>query len=188
MTALTSEKKTVRKETMDCYRIRANDEWATICVREWHMDDDKLTGEKRRFCGEILIHSAFGSWGNSWSHCGRPFKEFLLRIEFDYLFTKFMGHGLHRHDGEKSLKNLRLDVLKSRRDGTFDREEARDLWDALFENQGELEERDVHSWVDTLCRISNDSDSRAIRGFLEEPWTRTTWSYDASAVGFWRDI
>lgn len=180
MRELLTSDSVVRKQQMDCYRIRAKGEWATICIAEWR-------GEKH-FGGEILIHSAFGSWANSWSACANPFKSFLCRCDFDYVFTKFMGHELRKHDGDASLKQLRKSLLDSRKTGSFDRADARELWDALDELRSELEDRDIHSWVESLSRISQDSQSRDIRSFLEEPWNLATTSYDVSALGFWRDI
>lgn len=170
----------VRKQTMDCYRIRAKGEWATICVTEWR--------SSQYYGGEILIHSSFGSWANSWSACANRFKSFLCGCDFDYVFTKFMGHELRKHDGEASLKQLHRSLIERRKHGGLDRDDARELWDALEDNRSELEDRDIHSWVETLSRISQDSDSREIRSFLEEPWTLATTSYDCSATGFWRDL
>lgn len=178
----------VTKEAMDCYRVRANGEWATICVREWTVGDCQLTSEKIRYCGEILIHSTFGSWGNSWTHCGCRFKKFLSFADFDYLFTKFMGGNLYTFDGEKSLKGLRKRLIASRRDHSFDKDDARDLWQAISENSDQLRGRSVDLWVEVLSRISSDSDSREVKRFLQEPWEMTESSDDMSAVGFWRDL
>jgi len=178
----------VTKETMDCYRVRAKGEWATICVREWTVGDCQLTSEKVRYCGEILIHSTFGSWGNSWTHCGCRFKKFLSFVDFDYIFTKFMGGDLHRFDGEKSLEALRKRLIESRRDRSLDKDDARDLWQAISENSDSLRSRSIELWVEVLCHVSSDSLSRDVKRFLEEPWNLTLSSDDQSAVGFWRDL
>lgn len=178
---------TVTKETMDCYRVRANGEWATICVREWTVKDDPLTSEKVRYCGEILIHSTFGSWGNSWTHCGCRFKKFLTFVDFDYIFTKFMGADLNRFDGEKSLKGLYRRIIEARRDHSLDKEDARELWDEVHDHDESLT-RSVEMWVEVLSRISMDTRSRDIKRILEEPWCMTEDSDDQSAVGFWRDL
>lgn len=177
----------VTKETMDCYRVRANGEWATICVREWTVGDCQLTSEKIRYCGEILIHSTFGSWGNSWTHCGCRFKKFLTFADFDYVFTKFMGADLNRFDGEKSLKSLYRRIIEARRDGSLDKEDARELWAEVHDHDESLT-RSVDMWVEVLSRISMDTRSRDIKRILEEPWCMTEDSDDASAVGFWRDL
>jgi hypothetical protein len=178
----------VSRETMDCYRVRAKGEWATICVREWEVKNDALTSEKVRYCGEILIHSTFGSWANSWTHCGCRFKKFLTFADFDYLFTKFMGGNLHTFDGEKSLKSLRKRVIEFRRNGSLDKDDARELWGEISDNRDMLAGRSVEMWVEILSRVSMDTRSRDIKRFLEEPWNLTESSDDMSAVGFWRDL
>ena len=80
------------------YVIRKNYEWASIVVRCWEAEEHGKT----RHCGEILIHSSYGSWANSWGHCGHQFKQFLTKLDFSYLFVKFMGHKFTVFDGELS--------------------------------------------------------------------------------------
>jgi len=178
----------VTKENMDCYRVRANGEWATICVREWTVGDCQLTSEKVRYCGEILIHSTFGSWGNSWTHCGCRFKKFLSFVDFDYIFTKFMGSDFHRFDGQKSFEALCKRIIEYRKNGSLDKEDARELWDEVHDREDSLSSRSVEAWVEILSQVSIDSRSRDVKRFLEEPWYLTVESDDQSAVGFWRDL
>jgi hypothetical protein len=170
---------TVTKKIMDRYDVRAKGEWATICVREWQRDD-----ENKYHAGEILIHSSFGSWGNTWTACSNRFKQFLTHCDFDYTFGKFMGHALRVFDGEGSTKAMRRKVIEERKQRNLFKEEAGWLWGRL----DDVDETSIESWVRSIEEIARDTDSRAIKELLSEPWYTAADRYDASAVGFWRDL
>lgn len=169
----------VTKKTMDRYDVRAKGEWATICVREWQRDD-----ENKYHGGEILIHSSFGSWGNSWSACSHRFKCFLTYCDFDYTFGKFMGHSLRVFDGEGSTKAMRTKVIEERKQGLMSKDDARWLWDQL----DDVDECSIESWVRSIEEIASDTDSRDIKALLSEPWYTAADKPDAGAVCFWRDL
>ena len=106
---MSTTKPGVTRDTFDAYRVRGGfdcAEWATICLREWSVGGESVD-ERLRYCGEILIHSTFGSWAHQWGYLSRPFRQFLLEAEFDYVFTKVLGEKFQVFDGEGSLENLR---------------------------------------------------------------------------------
>lgn len=173
---------------MNVVRIRGghgNYEHATICWQGW-----QATGNdgKPRECGEILIHSSFGSWANSWGHMGVPMDSFLAKVERGYCAEKFMGSNAYRFDGELSVKGLRERVLEWRRDGTFEKDEARAVWDWISENDDRLESS-PDLFVETMydgqryCELK-----RPAEHFFEEPWERIRTSLDHQFACFWRDL
>ena len=172
----------------EVYAVRKDYEWATIMLRCWSRPANVGTPHERPYyCGEILIHSSYGSWGNTWTACGEPFKEFLLDAEFDYVFTKFMGTRLNVWDGEGSVESLRERLLEWRKTGELTKGEARALWDEIDINETELEtsERD---FVECAYRMAADIEGRNVRHFLAEPWELTRDQHDSQAVGFWREL
>jgi hypothetical protein len=171
-------------------------------VRDWTAGGE-IVGERVRYCGEILIHSTFGSWAYQWGHIGQPFREFLQEAEFDYVFTKFLGNDFQVFDGEGSLNNLRREVIEHRREGSINKATARALWDEIEAAQHEAEDssasfvealRDIADRFDSgwssdsgLDELTDDERQDAVR-FLQEPWELTTTKPHPQAVGFWRDL
>lgn len=172
----------------EVYSIHTNHEWATIVLRCWsRLANVGTKHEGTYYCGEILIHSTFGSWGNTWTACAEPFKAFLVDAEFDYVFTKFMGTKLEVWDGEGSVKSLRRLLLEYRRIGDLDKDEASSLWGEINANEHELESSS-NDFVECAYRIAGNIDSRGVYRLLSEPWELTTTKHDPQAVGFWRTI
>lgn len=178
---------TVRKDTTaEVYRIRtAGHEWATIVLFGW-----QGTGvdKQQRECGEILIHSSFGSWANSWGHLGQPFKSFLLQAERDYVGSKFMNERAYEFDGEKTMRDLRQRLIEWRKQGELKKEDARSLWDHLQENEDILTSSD-HEFIGGMeIARAELVPSRQLLRFLEEPWEYMSMSLNRCFAGFWREV
>lgn len=184
--------KITRSHDMETYRIRAGHadmEWATICILGWQAKG--IDGQPRE-CGEILIHSSFGSWAFSWGHLGKPFKRFLVKAEREYVAGKFIGAKAYKFDGEKSVRELRQSLIERRRQGDLDKDEARVIWDWIEEREMELESS-ADLFVERLYDLRSEmreerSFGRGALRFLEEPYERTCTSLDRQFAGFWRDI
>lgn len=178
----------------ECYRIRAGHESATICLRSWTASGEPV-GEKTRHLGEILIHSSFGSWAYTWRHIGCPLKRFLTRVEFDYLFGKFMGPDLDQFDGDQTMVGIKESVVENRRRGGWNKATARQVWNAVIERREEIE-KSVDGLVNAMYDASGEIalfpedglDKRDARHFFEEPWERKRTRDAPQAVGFWREI
>ena len=135
----------ITKTTMDCYRLRNNGEWATICVHAYEVPD--LGSNRLRQGGEVLIYSGYGTFAYHWSHCGMPFREFLTTISRDYTLTKFLGHDRMEFDKEGSIKAVKQAILRDRREGAIGHEQARDLWeDLMWLDECETAEGFVHAY------------------------------------------
>lgn len=195
----------IKAPPMDTYEVRNDGEWATISLRSWKRDD-LIHGGRGSFGGEVMIHSSFGSWANSWNACGCPFPEFLISLDFHYVFTKFMGHNLAVYDGEETLKALKARIIELRRDERCDKEMIQHLWDYIADNEGRALES-LSEFVGLVSDASEDLGStfyevdrydrytikpvrRAsdIMERLTEPWEMGRTQHDHQAVGFWRDI
>ena len=180
----------VTKTTRECYEVRENHEWANITLACW--DRTANVGTKHEgtyYCGEITIQSSFGTWGYVWTACGVPFKQFLMRAEFDYVFTKFMGTKLHRHDGDGTMQQLRRDIIEQRRQGSLDRDEAREAWGAVDWERERIESDETscdYALMEVASQLGKD---HPMREHFADPcaWPRVT-KHDCQAVGFWEKI
>lgn len=179
----------VKKTTRECYEVREDTkhgEWANITLHCW----SRLVngGKDTYYCGEIQIHSSFGSWAYTWTACADPFKEFLQYIEFDYAFGKFLGANLEVFSGEKTLREFRRQLLERRRRGELRAEESRELWDLLRASEAELTSGS-ESWVRCMGDIQSDlrcDHHRDAARFCEEPWEHICTEPRHSAVQFWK--
>lgn len=172
--------------TAETYRIRtARHEWATIVLFGWQATGNDSTP---RECGEILVHSSFGSWANSWGHLGTPFKDFLLKAERGYVASKFMGADAYKFDGQLTVRELRLRLLRWRKEGKLNKDESRQLWDYVEEREVELESS-THDFVGVMQQAETELvATKAVRRFVQEPWERLATSLDIQFAGFWREV
>lgn len=173
-------------KTGETYRIRTDrHEWATIVLFGWQATGNDGTP---RECGEILIHSSFGSWANSWGHLGTPFKDFLPKAERDYIASKFMGANAYKFDGALTVRELRRRLLRWRREGQLNKDEARQLWDYIEEREVELE-CSTHDFVGAMQQAETELvATRAVLRFVREPWEHLASSIDIQFAGFWREV
>lgn len=180
----------VTKTVRECYEVRENHEWANITLACWSRTANVGTQHECTYhCGEITIQSSFGTWGNIWTACGTPFKQFLIEAEFDYVFTKFMGNRLHRHDGDGTLKQLKRDIIEKRRRTCLDCDEAREVWDAV-QCESDRIESDETSCGYALMEVASQIGSKhPMHDHFADPcaWPRIT-KPDSQAVGFWREL
>ena len=176
-----------KDDPCETYQVRNKGEWATICLRQWTRES---TDGHPRHCGEIMIHSSFGSWANSWGHCGTPFKSFLASLEFGYLFGKLMGTDLRKFDGEGSVKAIKQLILECRRGKRYchvSKDEAREAWDAV-ENSSSEAESSLDAFVRVLRDVYDERIGDGLREQFEEPWNHSVDKDNPQAVGFWDHI
>lgn len=183
----------VTKSMRECYEVRDGrpcGEWANITLKYW--DNPPQPGYSRTsmcYCGEITIQSSFGTWGYIWTACAVPFKQFLQQAEFDYVFTKFMGHKLRKFDGEASVREVRMWILTNRLNLSLDKAEAREAWDAVDE-VASMAECSEHDFGTAMMDVAQSLGSRhSMHDNFADPcgWPRCT-RYDAQADGFWKQM
>jgi hypothetical protein len=79
--------------------------------------------------GFVNIQSDYGSYNYSWRSFGDDIKKFLIGCDKSYLYNKFGGLLPRAFNQEKSIQRLRKDILEYRRNGTFSKEDCREIWD-----------------------------------------------------------
>lgn len=167
----------VTKTVADRYTVRHAGEYAAIFVNEWSEPGEK----SMRYLGEIAINSSFGSWAYQWSACGMPFRAFLAQLDHGYLMGKLAGASAYVFDGEASMQSAFDQVLKARRQREIDRDEARDLWDALVDVQD-----DAASGSSLFVYLLSGIEDK--HGILDEPWYMVTQKENPQMAGFLRDL
>ena len=182
----------VTKTTRECYEVRDGQrggEWANITLACWDRPVGRGPGRDTYYCGEITIQSSFGTWGYIWTACASPFKQFLQKVEFDYVFTKFMGTKLGRFDGEASVRKAFKWITEGRRRGEMSKHEAREAWDALDDVRS-VAECGEHDFGTAMMDVARSLDDRhPLHDNFADPcgWPRCT-KYDVQAQGFWRQL
>lgn len=56
-------------------------EWGTFLIRERQLGENK-------YSAVVVAYTSFGVYGHEWTNLGRPFKEFIQGLEYDYLMKK----------------------------------------------------------------------------------------------------
>lgn len=180
----------VTKSVRECYEVREKHEWANITLKCWDRPSNVGTQHECTYhCGEITIQSSFGTWGYVWTACGVPLKQFLLRADFDYVFTKFMGTKLERHDGDGTYRQVQRDIIEQRRQHSLDRAEAREVWDAVAWERERIESDETSCGYALLEVASQIGLRHPMHDAFADPcaWPRIT-KPDSQAVGFWREL
>lgn len=183
----------VTKSVRECYEVREDKrcgEWANITLKCWDNPPKADSTRGMYYCGEITIHSSYGSWAYTWTACANPFKQFLCGIDFGYAFGKFMGTALDVFDGAATLKQIRRDILQERRQGSLDREEAREVWDLVKDEDDRIEHGGPSDYGYAMWDIGGRLDrGHPMRDYFNDPsgWPRCTHD-DYSAAGFWRTL
>ena len=126
---------TCKKSTVEKYDIRWNrGEWALFTI-------DLETNT-------MQCHSSFGDYAYTWSSPGESFKRFLIGLEKDcgYLLNKVSRPVF---DFDESIKRWKKMIIDYRRDGSIDKEAARDCWQVVVdcESYGVEEEGYCYSIV-----------------------------------------
>ncbi|WKZ86287.1 hypothetical protein N5B55_04875 [Ralstonia pickettii] len=166
---------TVTKSTMETYDIRKGGEWATFCVRRWA---DEQPG---RFGGEILIHSSFGNYSNSWSACGVDFRQFLINTNYHYFMDKVLPNEHEEYDHEATVAALKKAVIEGlRKTKEFDKEQARAIFEAI---------KDLPHCTTTDQFVHEALNSHEIAQMTcSEPWHYATMREKPGPVWFWREL
>lgn len=168
-----------QKTTCDAYRVSVKGEHATVCIADWASIEQ---GRAPRFGGEILVHSSFGSFGNTWTHCAVPFKQFLIGIGFDSFMKKCFGSDFMEFDGPASVAEVKAELLRLRRRDELSSEAALEQWEVISQAD-EVAESSVLAFHLTLSGILGEEtalgsaehfvvqkvNSQA-RGFWDELW------------------
>lgn len=171
----------VHKGVADVYTVRtANGEWGTVFVDGWTAPP--VAGETEpRYGGHFSAVTTFGQYGATWTHCGMPFKQFLVGLERDYFMSKAAPQGKYREfDRQATLEGLRAALFEARRHTDIDRADAR----AIFDGLRALDDGD--GGPSDLVRSLYDI--RELRRLTQEPYEFLRERMDPQAEGFWRHL
>jgi len=159
----------VTKSNVESYKLRhpSGGCWADITI--------DATGES----GRIQIASDFGSWQNFWSHCGMPFKSFLLKVDMDYVARKFSAKSFF--DADQNIKSARFQILTSRKEGVIDAEYARCCFDDLKNLEGECTDSATH-----FHALVNSTEN--LHHFYYDGGFSAITTYDPGFKHFWKKI
>ena len=107
-------------------------------VQTWRYSLPNIQGEGWAiiFIDSIGCFTALSDWGDvgyRWPQQGwgpGDFRAFLLQCDDSYLMGK-LGQNRKEYDPESTLANVKDTIIQYRRDGTFDKDTAREEWDRL---------------------------------------------------------
>jgi hypothetical protein len=82
--------------------------------------------------GLFMAHGSFGTFAYRWRSVGnRTLKEFLAGLDYYYFMGKAADNRGEVFDFEKSVERIKEDIVRRRREGEIDSEEARRYFDRL---------------------------------------------------------
>jgi len=95
---------------------------------------DPLTVIAENFCpgsGKIIIECFGDSWSNAWSHMGEQhtLETFFCSASDDYIAGKLCRGRKYEPDWDLMPSAIRKEVIKMRKDGDLDKNQAREYYD-----------------------------------------------------------
>ncbi len=140
----------VTKKVIDVYKVREEQGifgWADIAIDAGWIK----SGHGEQNCFRVSISSDYGNWAFFWSHPGKCWRSFLMKISIDYAASKFGANGWFDSDGTERW--LKRDISEARRQGSITAEQAREAWEAI---EGVIMESGDHP--DLICERLINSD------------------------------
>lgn len=146
-------------------------EYATFYLR---------TGKEENYqWANLVIDSSFGTYSHYWSSMGKPARQFLKQISFDYWATKLFGGKADMFDVDKTIKELYKQINQKRRELYFDKRHARRLRDmaaSLYDFDSDVNyfvqnyhDTELPAYVSEDCPIRNSPNCQAV-GLWEKLW------------------
>lgn len=108
--------------------------WAVI-----HMDSK----------GFFATCSDYGNYAYHWSSWGeKDFRHFVIEMtkDPDYIGNKLNHEKWYKHNDDETVKNIKQEIIRRRREERIDKDEARDHWDDL--DYYERGETDFRGWIE----------------------------------------
>lgn len=157
------------------YDVRADGEWAEFYVnkRDPVMD---FSGHSR-YSASWCCLSSYGVFGHYWHSMGSPFKQFVAKLEEDYLLCKI---GRKIASADVTLDSVRRAIKSIRRNENISKDDAREAWGAVDAIADEYYPAEI--------LISKLSEAEEIEK-LELDWTEiNTMDWESDAVQFVRKL
>lgn len=95
--------------------------------------------------GQITITSYGNSWVHYWPGMGnRKIHEFFCDCDAPYIIGKLLDYRKHdEFDNERTLKQIKRDLIGKRFEGYFSKEHAREMWDDIVNNLDGCSEKEM---------------------------------------------
>lgn len=82
--------------------------------------------------GQIFINVSCDCWSKFWGSMGCGIKEFFISCDKYYLAKKLIPYDrMLEDDLEGTIENIKEHIIEWRREGSYTKERARELWDSL---------------------------------------------------------
>lgn len=161
----------VSKYQAEAYHVSNGYDGACIFLRHGPRDDGGSWGY-------ISVVGSFGDFGHYFGNCGGDFRSFLCGCDTHYLSSKFFGIQARVFDCDKTVDALKRVVIERRRTGSIERDQARDMFDAIRDADGN------HSEESFFMQLST-----AFPRFYElELWGYAERVMNPQAKGFFEDL
>jgi len=156
------------------YKLRNIPEggWADITLREW------------KGGGTFDCQSDYGNYANTWTAIGsRTFKQFLCGLDMDYFLKKTRPRDYRIFDAEKTCKQIKENIIESRKNNDLSKEDARTCWEEIDDIENEDPNDTTGFWYllekTRLVELIYDWDPSAVP-------SATTYNYDC--IAFWERV
>ncbi len=162
-------------DDVSCFTVRNGFAWAHIFVRHGMGETGK--GDPRGWV-HVSVLSDYGSFGYCWSQIGsEPWWEFLADLDFEYAMRKMLGqHFEVPLDIDACREKAKRFVIERRRERSMSREDARELWNAMW-------------WCDDALTFLADLDRQSGGAmYRHEMWDMRWTEPSPQARGFWEEI
>jgi len=146
--------------------IKAGHEWAYI-----------ITDEES---GLFVAHGSYGTFAHCWPPRGRSrtLHEFLAGVGFDYFMNKARQDDLLRFDFAATVKTMKDEIRRRRRENGINRNLAREAWDEL-DYMDETGSKDAF-----MATLSSD----LTEALGDDWWTLVQCGPSPECTEFWRVI
>lgn len=166
------------KTNIECYRYVNDGEWATIAI------SDDWFYNKNQYHGEILIHSSFGNFCNSWTNTSIPFKKFLIKMNMTTFGHKTMGRDDTVIDSYATNEALIKQLFKYRREMQVEKHDCRMMYqDITCESWYDVNE--YYSW---FYSFTSEYELECTQFSMDSPDEFLVEQPNPQLVGFWEKI
>ena len=156
------------------YIIRDGFDWAEVHIRPFQEGVS------------VMADSSWGKFSYRWHSIGKgcPY-AWLYNTDYGYFFGKVASNGGEVWDFDASAEKVKRDAIERRREGLLEKEETREVWDALkhIEPWCDNEQSYVHAVLGTtIPDIVYDGDLASMStGRIKDPRCIGFW-------GMWRGL
>lgn len=151
--------------------IHTGHEWAVIILDE--------TG------GGFYCQSSFGTYCHIWANRGRgvTLRQFLRGVRFSYFMGKTRP-GYEKFDLEKSVRDIKNDLKRFRKEGECDWQELRAAWDEINDIAEYADSQNSTLFVESL--YGADALTKVVG--TDELYVYARTSPDGDSMRFWERI